>query len=248
MKKLLVLIVALLALGLSACAPSDNGGSSVRTYELALITDVGTIDDRSFNQGAWEGLKAYAEDNGITYKYYAPANQSTAQYINAIDLAVQNGAKVIVTPGFLFEPAIFQAQDLYPEIKFVLLDGFPFNGDWGNPDFRIEGNVHSIFYAEEQAGFLVGYAAVKDGYTELGFMGGMAVPAVVRFGYGFVQGAELAASEMGVTVNLRYTYLGDFEASAANQTKAASWYQSGTEIIFAAAGGAGNTCCASGFI
>lgn len=243
MKKLLILIVALLALTLSACTPSDNGGTSVRTYELALITDVGTIDDRSFNQGAWEGLKAYAEDNGITYKYYAPANQSTAQYINAIDLAIQNGAKVIVTPGFLFEPAIFQAQDLYPEVKFVLLDGFPQDGTYTT--FRIEENVHSIFYAEEQAGFLVGYAAVKDGYTKLGFMGGMAVPAVVRFGYGFVQGAELAASELGVTVSLRYSYLGDFEASAANQVKAAAWFESGVEVIFAAAGGAGNAVMAA---
>ena len=241
MKKLLILIVALLALGISACAPS-NGGPTVRTYEIALITDVGTIDDKSFNQGAWEGVKAYAEEHNITYKYYAPARQDTQQYINAITLAVENGAKVIVTPGFLFEPAIFQAQDLFPEVKFVLLDGFPQDGTY--TEFRIEDNVHSIFYAEDQVGFLAGYAAVMDGYRSLGFMGGMAVPAVVRFGYGFVQGAEYAAAELGVEVTLQYTYLGDFDPTPAHQTRAAAWFDSGVEVIFAAAGGAGNSVMA----
>ncbi len=242
MKKLLILIVGLLALGISACTPS-NGGPTVRTYEIALITDVGTIDDKSFNQGAWEGVKAYAEDNNITYKYYAPARQDTQQYINAITLAVENGAKIIVTPGFLFEPAIFQAQDLFPEVKFVLLDGFPQDGTY--TEFRIEDNVHSIFYAEDQVGFIAGYAAVMDGYRSLGFMGGMAVPAVVRFGYGFVQGAEYAAAELGVEVTLQYTYLGDFEPTPAHQTRAAAWFDSGVEVIFAAAGGAGNAVMAA---
>ena len=246
MKKLLILLVALMALTISACAPSsDNGVDDPRdrTYELALITDVGTIDDKSFNQGAWEGLRDYAEDNDITYKYYAPAAQDTQQYINSITLAVEAGAKVIVTPGFLFEPAIFQAQDLFPEVKFVLLDGFPQDGTY--TEFRIEDNVHSIFYAEDQAGFLAGYAAVMDGYRSLGFMGGMAVPAVVRFGYGFVQGAEYAAAELGENVTIQYTYLGDFEPTPGHQTRAAAWFDSGVEVIFAAAGGAGNSVMAA---
>ena len=237
-----------MALTISACAPSDDGGegSNERTYELALITDVGTIDDKSFNQGSWEGLKEYAEDNDITYKYYAPAEKDTQQYINSITLAVEAGAKVVVTPGYLFEPAIFQAQDLFPEVNFVLLDGSPNDGDFDNgPVYRIEDNVYSIFYAEEQAGFLAGYAAVYEGFRSLGFMGGMAVPAVVRFGYGFVQGAEYAAAELEEEVTIQYTYLGDFGPSPAHQTRAAAWYDSGVEVIFAAAGGAGNSVMAA---
>ena len=243
MKKLLILFIAVLALSVSACTPTGNGeGDGSRTFELALITDVGTINDKSFNQGSWEGLKAYAEDHDISYKYYAPAEKDTQQYIDSITLAVENGAKVVVTPGFLFEPAIFEAQDMFPDTKFVILDGTPNDGDWDTgPNYRIEDNVYSIFYAEEEAGFLAGYAAVKEGFTNLGFMGGMAVPAVVRFGYGFVDGAEYAAKELDVEVSILYTYLGDFEPSAAHQTKAASWFNSGVEVIFAAAGGAGNS-------
>ena len=138
-------------------------GSGGKVYELALITDVGTIDDRSFNQGAWEGLKKYAEEKKIAHKYYQPAEKSTDAYINAIDLAVAGRAKVIVTPGFLFEPAVYKAQDTHPDVKFILLDGAPQDGTY--TDFRIESNVYSVFYAEEQAGFLAGYAIVKEGYT-----------------------------------------------------------------------------------
>lgn len=236
MKKLIVVLLALaLVVPLAACSTPATDG-----YELALITDVGTIDDKSFNQGSWEGLKQYAEEHDITHKYYQPANKSKADYLDAIELAVDGGAKVIVTPGFLFEDAIFDAQDLYPEIKFILLDGFPQDGTY--TEFRIEDNVYSVFYAEEQAGFLAGYAAVKDGYTKLGFMGGMAVPAVVRFGYGFVQGAEYAAAELGLDeIEIKYHYTGGFDATPAVQSMAASWYNEGTEVIFACGGALGNS-------
>ncbi|MGI6344316.1 MAG: BMP family lipoprotein [Bacillota bacterium] len=216
-------------------------------YELALVTDIGTIDDKSFNQGAWEGLMAYAEEHKITYKYYQPAEKTTASYIDTINLAVEGGAKVVVCPGFLFEPAVFQAQDLHPDVKFILLDGSPNNGDYeGDFQARIEDNVYSVFYAEEQAGFLAGYAAVKEGFTKLGFMGGMAVPAVVRFGYGFVQGAEYAANEMGISsVEIKYHYTGGFDATPEAQALAASWYNSGTEVIFACGGAVGNSVMAA---
>jgi basic membrane protein A and related proteins len=245
MKKFLVLFaIAFLTLGsLAACAPEAEVEEEPTGYEIALVTDVGTIDDKSFNQGAWEGVVEYAEENSISYKYYQPTEKSTDAYIAAIDLAVENGAKVIVTPGFLFEPAIFKAQDMHPDIKFVLLDGFPQDGTY--TEFRIEDNVYSVFYAEEQVGFLAGYAAVKEGFTNLGFMGGMAVPAVVRFGYGFVQGANYAAAELGVNVTLKYKYLGGFGPTPEYQTEAATWFQGGTEVIFAAAGGAGNSVMAA---
>jgi basic membrane protein A len=149
-----------------------------------------------FRSGTWEGVVAFAEENGKTHKYYKPTEQSTDAYLAAIQLAVEGGAKIIVTPGFLFEEPIYLAQDLYEDVYFVLIDGNPHNAD--STEFRTEENAVGILFAEEQSGYLAGYAAVKDGYTKLGFMGGMAVPAVVRFGYGFVQGAEAAAAELGI--------------------------------------------------
>ncbi len=259
MKKIFSIVLALsLALSLAACGgqanqppapsgPADSGSPAPAESgtELALITDVGTIDDKSFNQGAWEGLEQYATEKGLTHKYYQPTEKTDDAYLSAIDLAIKGGAKVVVTPGFLFEPSIFKAQDLYPEVNFVLLDGSPNNGVWDETrEERIEKNVYSIFYAEEQAGFLAGYAAVKDGYKKMGFIGGMAVPAVVRFGYGFIQGADYAAKELGLKagdVEIKYTYAGNFEATPENQTLAASWYQAGTEVIFACGGAVGNS-------
>ncbi|MFU8786646.1 MAG: BMP family lipoprotein [Candidatus Izemoplasmataceae bacterium] len=246
MKKLLLLaLVIMAATSLAACRRA--------TYEIALITDVGTIDDKSFNQGAWEGVVKYAEEFNISYAYYEPADKTTSDYIDAIELAINNGAKVVVTPGFLFENAIWVVQSEYPDVTFILLDGAPHNvTDWGtmstydggDVDFTINDNVLSVFYAEEESGFLAGYAAVMDGYRNLGFMGGMAVPAVVRFGYGFVQGANYAANELGLAdgaISLRYHYLGTFEENATYQTRAATWFEDGVEVIFAAAGGAGNS-------
>lgn len=209
--------------------------------ELALITDVGTIDDKSFNQGSWEGVKAYAEQRGISYKYYQPSEKSDDAIMTSIGLAVKGGAKVIVCPGYLFEVPVYNAQLKYPDVTFILIDGAPHGGDY---NYDIKSNVKAIYYAEEQAGFLAGYAAVQDGYRQLGFMGGIAVPAVVRFGYGFVQGADYAAQELGLAkgdINIKYTYVGNFDASPENMSKAAAWYNEGTEIIFACGGGVGNS-------
>lgn len=248
-KKLISLVLAgAMLLGMAGCAEKpgaseegqkeDKGGK----YELALITDVGTIDDKSFNQGSWEGLKKYADENNITSKYYKPSEKSDKACLTAIDLAVKGGAKVIVTPGFLFERPIFEAQTKYPDTKFVIIDAAPVEGENKAPE--IKENVLSIFYAEEQAGYLAGYAAVEEGYRQLGFMGGIAVPAVIRFGYGFVQGADAAAKDLGLAqgdINIKYTYVGNFDASPENQAKAAAWYSEGTECIFACGGGVGNS-------
>ena len=245
MKKILtVLLATAVVLGMTGCSKKDaeKKADSKDGFELALITDVGTIDDKSFNQGAWEGLEAYAKDHNITHKYYKPTEKSDTACLQAIDLAVKGGAKAIVTPGFLFEVPIFKAQTKYPDIKFILLDGAPHAADSFDPS--IESNTLSIFYAEHQAGFLAGYAAVIDGYRNLGFMGGMAVPAVVRFGHGFIQGAEYAANELGLldgTVQIKYNYTGSFDATPEAQSKAASWYKDGTEVIFGCGGAVGNS-------
>lgn len=245
-KKLMSLLLAgVMMLSVSACAKKPDASAETESgeekggYELALITDVGTIDDKSFNQGSWEGLEKYAKENDIPCKYYKPAEKSDEACLTSIDLAVKGGAKVIVTPGFLFEIPVLQAQEKYPDVKFIIIDAAPTDAD-GNVD--IADNVASIFYAEEQAGYLAGYAAVTEGYTKLGFMGGIAVPAVVRYGFGFIQGADAAAKELGITdVSMKYTYVGNFDASPENNAKAAAWYNEGTEVIFACGGAVGNS-------
>ncbi len=246
MKKFLVMLLALIMVfSLAACGgtePDSNDDDGVETegYEIAMITDLGSIDDKSFNQGTWEGIVAYAEEHGISHKYYKPTEQTNDAYLASIQLAAEGGAKVIVTPGFLFEEPIFIAQDLYEDIYFILLDGSPHDEDY--TEFRTNDNVVGIIYAEEESGYLAGYAAVKDGYTKLGYMGGMAVPAVVRFGYGFAQGAEAAAEEMGISeIILKYHHTGDFDAKPETQTLATSWYAEGIEVIFAAGGLVGNS-------
>ena len=243
LKRVLTLLLAfILVFGFVACGGGDQEETPTpeETYDIAMITDIGTIDDKSFNQGTWEGVVAYAEENGITHKYYKPTEQTTDAYLAAIQLAVEGGAKVIVTPGYLFEEPIYLAQDLYENVTFILIDGNPHNADY--TEFRTNDNAVGIVFAEEQSGYLAGYAAVKDGYTKLGFMGGMAVPAVVRYGYGFVQGAEAAAEEMGISgVDVKYHYTGNFDATPEAKTLAASWYADGTEVIFACGGAVGNS-------
>ncbi|NLL76235.1 MAG: BMP family ABC transporter substrate-binding protein [Clostridiales bacterium] len=216
---------------------------SASGYELALVTDLGTIDDKSFNQGAWEGVTQYAEEAGVTYKYYQPQEATTDSYVETIGLAIEGGAKLVVCPGYLFETPVYIVQEQYPEVTFILLDGEPHNEDYS--DYKTASNTMAILFQEDQPGYLAGYAAVKDGMTKLGFMGGMAVPAVVRYGYGFVQGADAAATEMGVNVDIMYHYTGAFAATPEAQAMAASWYQNGTEVIFGCGGAVGNSVMAA---
>jgi len=245
MKKISIILLAVLVLFSAACTRQQNQRSA-ETFELALVTDLGNIDDKSFNQGSWEGLLQYARENNISHRYYQPREQSNDSYLTTIDLAVRGGAKVIVTPGFLFEVPVFLAQDRYPNVTFILIDGVPHSEDYST--FRTGDNVVGVLYAEDQAGFLAGYAAVKDGNRRLGFMGGMAVPPVVRFGYGFVQGAEYAARELGLAsgaVTVNYHYTGGFSATPEVQTMAASWYNSGVDVIFGCGGAVGNSVMAA---
>lgn len=238
-KALLALLVVFASLfTLIACGPE--------TYEIAMVTDSGGIDDKSFNQGTWEGIIRYAEDNNKSYKYYKPAEVSDASYLAAIALAVEGGAKIVITPGFLFESSIYEAQTLYPDVKFVLIDGEPHTPDY--TVFETKSNTLCILFDENEAGFFAGYAAVQGGMDNLGFFGGMAVPAVVRFGIGYVAGAYYAADELGLPITFsadHYHYLGSFAPSDEAKTRAASWFDAGVDVIFAAAGGAGSSAMAA---
>lgn len=249
MKKLLSSVLALMmVLSLVACGQKQGAAntnaetqaaSKKETFELALVTDLGTIDDKSFNQGAWEGLTKYANEKGISHKYYQPQEAGTNAYFETIELAIEGGAKLVVCPGFLFEEPVYLAQTKYPDTHFILLDGEPHTADYST--YKTENNTMPILYQEDEAGFLAGYAAVKDGNTKLGFLGGMSVPAVIRFGFGYVQGADAAAKELGVNCDVVYNYTGAFAATPEAQSLAASWYNAGTQVVFGCGGAVGNS-------
>ncbi len=211
-----------------------NQSASTDGYELALVTDVGNIDDGSFNQGTWEGLIEFAEANNKTYSYYRPSEDSDEARMETMKTAIQNGAKVLVLPGYLFETVVYEMQDQYPDVQFLLIDGEPHSADYSV--YSTSKNVYCILYKEEQAGYVAGYSIVKDGYTQLGFLGGMEIPAVQRYGYGFLQGVDAAAEELGVDVNVKYWYSQSFVANDEIMTKMSSWFTEGTEVVFACGG------------
>ncbi len=206
---------------------------------IAMVTDYGDITDQSFNQSTYEACKAFAEANNAEFTYYKPEGDSTAERVAMIDKAYADGYRVIVMPGYAFAEAIVETADMYPDAKFVALDVSEYDLEGDSSDFNSETypNVFSAIYQEELPGYMAGYAAVKMGYTQLGFLGGMAVPAVIRYGYGFVQGADAAAAELGADVEINYAYgnqfYGDSDITAAMDT----WYQGGTEVVFACGGG-----------
>ncbi|WP_242623817.1 BMP family lipoprotein [Intestinimonas massiliensis (ex Afouda et al. 2020)] len=208
-------------------------------YQVAFVTDVGQLKDKSFNQGTFDGVKLYANANGLSYKYYQPANGSEAtddDRYDAMKAAVDGGAEVVVCAGYLQEAALKRAAIDFPDTPFVFIDGYPLSDDSGN----VLTNVAGIAFQEEQAGYLAGYAAVKDGFTKLGFSGGGGGTndACCRFGYGYVQGANAAAAELGVTVDMNYSweYGATFQASTELQTMISGWYANGTQIVFACGG------------
>ena len=263
MKKLIALLLSLvLVLGLFAACnstkPEDTKGNEAITnpddiademtskdgkYQVAFITDVGQLKDKGFNQGTYDGVKLYAANNGKSYKYYQPANGDAAtddDRVNAMKLACDNGAEIVVAAGFMQEGALRVAAKAYPNVNFVFIDGYPVAEEAGVEGSPILKNIAGISFQEEQSGYLAGYAAVMEGYTKLGFMGGGGGTnqACQRFGYGFAQGAEAAAAKKGVKVELNYSwaYGASFSGSPELQAMATGWYQNGTEVIFCCGG------------
>ena len=233
-------------------AIEDSMTSADGTYQVAFVTDVGQLKDKSFNQGTFDGVKLYAAANGLSYKYYQPANGSEAtddDRYDAMKAAVEGGADVVVCAGYLQEAALRKAAIEYPDTPFVFIDGYPIQeqateydaaGNALPNDSPVLTNVAGVAFQEQQAGYLAGYAAVKDGFTKLGFSGGGGGtnPACCRFGYGYVQGANAAALEKGITVDMNYSwqYGSNFSASTDLQTMINGWYVNGTEIVFACGG------------
>ena len=259
-KKLIAIILAAsMVMSFTACgsgaadtaAPAADGAAAAdtaaadtaasgSTTDIAFVTDVGNIDDGSFNQYTWAGVQQFCAENSLNANYYKPSEDSDAARVEQMDNAIKDGAKVVVMAGYLFAASLEEAQAKYPDVSFLALDIS--TGDLAAP----AKNTALITYKEEQAGYLAGYAAVTDGYKELGFLGGMAVPAVVRYGYGFVQGAEQAAKDTGASdVHIKYWYSGSFVATDDIKAKMDSWYSEGTEVVFACGGSICNSCLAA---
>lgn len=261
MKRILSLLMAVVIIGVLAagCAPKTETKPAetkpaettpaetkpaetkpAPKFKVGMVTDAGTIDDKSFNQGTWEGVVRASEKFGLDKKYLKPTGTTEADYIKEIGNLYDAGYKFIVTPGFKFETAIFKAQDKYQDAKFVLIDGNPHSGDY-NP--VVKSNTVSIFYAEHESGFLAGVAAalqLKEG--EFGFIGGMEIPAVQKFNWGFQQGLDYANKNLGTKITIKaenVVYQGSFDNVAAGQQLAAQMFDKGIKAVFCAAGGVG---------
>ena len=240
MKKILALILTLvMALSLVACGekqPADNTPDEPE-YKVAMVTDYGDITDQSFNQTTYEACKAFADANNVPFAYYKPAGDSDAERIAMIEKAIDDGYNVIVLPGFAFANAVAGTAPSNTDVKFIALDVAEFDLISAGLTADTMKNVYAAVYREELCGYMAGYAAVKMGYTKLGFLGGMAVPAVQRYGYGYVQGADAAAKELGITIDMNYIYGGLFYGTADITAVMDTWYQGGTQVVFACGGG-----------
>ena len=213
----------------STASSAAEGGEKI--VKVALTCDTGTIDDESFNQACWTAVSGYMGDD---CQYYIPeADASDEDRETMIRQAVNDGAEVIVCVGYLYGASLAWAAEQYPDVKFVAIDVT--KGDIGTDE--IPANCYCITFKEEQAGYLAGDAIGRDGKTKLGFLGGMAVPAVIRYGYGFVQGADAAAQELGQNIEINYFYGGQFYGDANITSRMEGWYSNGTQVVFACGGG-----------
>nr|WP_302248094.1 BMP family ABC transporter substrate-binding protein [uncultured Blautia sp.] len=256
-KIMAILLAAAITGSLAGCGSTQDknaADASEQKMKVAMVTDSGDITDQSFNQMTYEACKAWGKENDIEFNYYKPQSDSDEARTASVDQAVADGVNVIVLSGYVFAPTVIDESDLYPEVKFLALDvsagdicekgigeGYDYNPDHYNvTDYYNEDNVYCCTYQEELSGFMAGYAAVMLGYRHLGFLGGMSVPAVNRYGYGYVQGADAAAKELGITdeVQVEYVCGGQFYGDADITAYMDTWYGSkGVEVVFACGGG-----------
>ena len=265
MKKILalVLVLAMVAALFVGCMEQGNSGTTTEAnkpadsnapvdttpvvntdMKVAMVTDYGDITDESFNQATYEGAKEWCEANGVKFTYYKPTGDSTEARVAMIDQAVADGYNVLLMPGYAFAGAIVETVETYPDVKFVALDVSEYDlqdakGTADDFSWAYPANLYSAVYQEELAGYMAGVAAVKLGYTKIGYLGGMAVPAVVRYGYGFVQGVNDAAKELGnvADIELKYCYGNQFYGDADITAYMDTWYNAGTQVVFACGGG-----------
>ena len=235
----LIIIIISTSISLVACS-SHKGGSETNeatatsSFKVGMLIDSGTIDDKSFNQGTWEGILAYTDEHSnVSGQYVQPTGETTADYLSAADNLILAGHDIVIAPGYKFEEAITELQEMNPDISFVILDGEPSS---------LAKNTTAIYFAEHEAGFLAGIAAALQSNTgKIGFVGGMKIPAVERFGWGYLAGVAYANKHYDTEVEVvDYQYQGTFYDVQAGQMIASGMYDKGIDIIFSAAAAVGN--------
>lgn len=212
---------------------TSDAGTADADHSVAIVTDVGGVDDRSFNQSAWEGLQAWGEEHSIArgvggFDYIQ--SEDASQYATNISNAVQNGFKTVFGIGFLLQPEIQAAAEQFPDTQFGIIDS------------TIDGldNVVSATFKDHEASYLAGVAAAYTTKTnKVGFIGGEESPVIDRFEAGFVQGVADTAEKLGKDISVDVQYAASFNDSARGKAIAASMYQKDADIIFHASGGTG---------
>jgi len=221
------------ALAFTGCAKTEKAAPAADkpAFKVGLVTDIGGIDDKSFNQSTWEGIVRFGEENGLVkgtdYKYLQSGAE--ADYVPNLSTFADEKLNLIVAPGFLFEKAMGEVAGKYPTQNLMVLD-----------TVVAQPNVVSAIFAEHEGSFLVGVAAglkaKADGKNVLGFLGGMQFPSIEKFQAGFEQGVKAVYPEAKILVD----YAGDFGAPDKGQALAQKQFNAGAYIIFHAAGGTGN--------
>ncbi len=255
-KLMFVAAATLLVGGLTSCGEENIQWNE--NYRVAMVTDYGDITDQSFNQASYEGAKEFCDANNVKFTYKKPQDDSTAARVESTEQAIDEGYNVIVMPGYAFAGTIDQVAEKYPNVKFIALDvakgdllaahysDYDYNPDnekWA--DYKLPSNVYCAVYQEELAGYMAGYAVVKEGYEKLGFLGGMSVPAVMRYGYGYLQGCSAAATEDKKNISVTYAYANTFNPDPSIKARTDVWYADGVEIVFSCGGGIYTNACES---
>ncbi len=206
---------------------------------VGLVTDVGGIDDKSFNQGTWEGVKAYAQERGLKIGQDVKYLQSTADadYIPNLSTFADQKMDLIVAPGFLFNEAMLTVAQQYPNQKFMIIDSVVQDKNGKNVP-----NVANAVFAANEGSFLAGVAAglkaKADGVKnpKFGFIGGIPGPVITKFEVGYVMGI------LSILPNSKIVdyYANDWGKPELAKAQAKNWFDSGVYAIFSAAGGTGN--------
>lgn len=226
MKKSLALAsTALLLAGFAAPAVV----SAQDDFSVVMITDQGGVDDKSFNQSAWEGLQAWGEENGkergVGGFDYLQSN-SDSDYITNLNSAVQANFDITFGIGFKLETAINDVAQQFPDNHFAIVDSFV-----------DQPNVASLNFKDHEAAFLAGVAAASTSETgHIGFIGGVEGVVIDRFEAGYVAGAKTINPDIQISVE----YVGSFADAPRGRQLAAAMYANGADIIFQAAGESGN--------
>lgn len=213
--------------------PEDPTVTPAGGETIALVTGVSGTESGA-DAMLWQGVQTFASAYGYTATTQTAEGDSSADAETALRTAAESGAKLVICRGDAAATALYRIQENYPDVHYLLFDDEPHNDDYSA--YKAANLVHCVLFQEEQAGYLAGYAAVIDGYTSLGFVGAREIPGIVRYGTGFLQGAEAAAEQQGETVNLKFWFADTYDENDAVTQRMADWYNGGVSLIFVSGG------------